>query len=79
MNVLVLMDSFKGSLSSVECGKAVAEGIRRVYPESSVKILPVANGGEGTLEALMKKDIAFENLKGTSEQAFRLIRAAKKI
>ncbi len=53
MNVLVLMDSFKGSLSSVECGKAVAEGIGKVYPESSVKVLPVADGGEGTLDALL--------------------------
>lgn len=54
MNVLILIDSFKGSLSSLEGGEAIAEGIRSVYPDSRIKILPAADGGEGTLDALLQ-------------------------
>jgi len=53
MKVLIAIDSFKGSLSSLEAGTAAAEGIRRVYPESECEVLTVADGGEGTVEALM--------------------------
>ncbi|MBR4288305.1 MAG: glycerate kinase [Clostridia bacterium] len=54
MTVLLLMDSFKGSLSSVECGNAAAEGIKAAFPESKTKVLPIADGGEGTLDALLQ-------------------------
>ena len=46
------MDSFKGSLSSIEAGNAVCSGILRVYPEAKINVLPLADGGEGTVEAL---------------------------
>lgn len=52
MKVVVAMDSFKGSLSSMEAGKAVREGVKRVFPEAEVCIRPLADGGEGTVEAL---------------------------
>lgn len=52
MNVVVAIDSLKGSLSSMEAGRAAGEGIRRVYPEADVIICPLADGGEGTVEAL---------------------------
>lgn len=48
MKVLIAMDSFKGSCSSLEAGNAVAEGVRRVYPLANVTVLPIADGGEGT-------------------------------
>ncbi len=54
MKVLIAIDSFKGSLSSVEAGEAAAEGIKRVYPDAVADIMPVADGGEGTVEALVK-------------------------
>lgn len=54
MNVLLLIDSFKGSLPSVECGNAAAEGIKAAFPQSKTKVLPVADGGEGTLDALLQ-------------------------
>ena len=47
------MDSFKGSLGSIEAGKAVAEGIRRADGETDVIVRPLADGGEGTVEALV--------------------------
>ena len=46
------MDSFKGSLTSMEAGAAVSSGILRVYPDAKIKVLPLADGGEGTVEAL---------------------------
>jgi glycerate kinase len=47
------MDSFKGSASSLEIASYVQAGILRVRPDAEVKILPVADGGEGTVEALV--------------------------
>lgn len=52
MNILVAMDSFKGSLSSIEAGNAVKDGILSASSEHEVTILPLADGGEGTLSAL---------------------------
>ncbi len=53
MKALIAMDSFKGSLTSREAGMAAAEGIKRVYPDAECEVLTVADGGEGTVEALM--------------------------
>lgn len=52
MKTVIAIDSFKGSLTSVEAGQACAEGIKRVYPDSENIIVPVADGGEGTVDAL---------------------------
>ena len=52
MNVTIAIDSLKGSLSSLEAGHAIEEGIRRVYKSASVNVRPLADGGEGTVEAL---------------------------
>lgn len=54
MDILVVVDSFKGSLSSVEAGNAVKAGIRRVSPDSNVIVKPLADGGEGTTDALVE-------------------------
>lgn len=53
MNVVIAIDSFKGSLSSLEAADAVREGIWRAHPKASVTILPLADGGEGTVDALI--------------------------
>lgn len=52
MKVIVAIDSLKGSLSSLEAGKAAEEGIKRAMPEADIIIKPVADGGEGTVSAL---------------------------
>ena len=52
MNAVIAIDSFKGSLSSMEAGKAAAEGIWRVDKDAKIAIRPLADGGEGTVEAL---------------------------
>ncbi len=51
MNILIATDSYKGCLSSVEAGAAMAEGVAAVYPAADVAVLPVSDGGEGMLEA----------------------------
>lgn len=50
--VLLAIDSFKGSVSSAQAEEAVAEGVRRVWPDAEVRTLPLADGGEGTLDAV---------------------------
>ena len=52
MKVTIAIDSFKGSLSSLQAGDAVREGILRVYGDAAVQVRPLADGGEGTVEAL---------------------------
>lgn len=52
MKVLVALDSFKGSLSSVEAGEAVKRGVLRVCPDVECTVRPLADGGEGTVDAL---------------------------
>ena len=52
MKVVVAIDSLKGSLSSLEAGTAVSEGIHRCISDAEVIVRPLADGGEGTVEAL---------------------------
>lgn len=53
MKAVIAIDSFKGSLSSIEAGNAAAEGIRRADAHAQVIVRPLADGGEGTVEALV--------------------------
>lgn len=52
MKILVAPDKFKGSLTALEVCKAVEEGIKQYLPNSYISKLPLADGGEGSLEAL---------------------------
>ncbi|WP_003544134.1 glycerate kinase [Desulfotomaculum nigrificans] len=53
MKVLVAVDSFKGSLSSIGVAQSITTGIHRVFPEAEILSAPMADGGEGTVEALV--------------------------
>ncbi|MGQ9608930.1 MAG: glycerate kinase family protein [bacterium] len=53
MKIIIAPDSFKGSLSALEVGNAIKEGILRVIPEANIEIIPMADGGEGTVDALV--------------------------
>lgn len=55
MKVVVAMDSFKGSLTSLQAGEAVREGIRKVRENADVVVKPLGDGGEGTAEALINE------------------------
>ena len=52
MRVVVAIDSFKGSMSSLEAGEAILKGIKKAHKDAEVEIRPLADGGEGTVEAL---------------------------
>ena len=52
MKIVLAIDSFKGSLASAQAEQAVAEGIRRVYPDAEVVSYPVSDGGEGIVDSL---------------------------
>lgn len=51
MKVVIAIDSFKGSMSSMESGMAAKEGVLSVFPDAEVVVKPLADGGEGTVEA----------------------------
>ena len=50
--ILIAPDSFKGSLTSVEVARALADGWGRARPDDAIVLSPLADGGEGTLEAV---------------------------
>lgn len=54
LRVLVAPQSFKGSLDAVGVASAIARGLRRVWPDALVDELPLADGGEGTVRALVR-------------------------
>lgn len=54
MKVVVAIDSLKGSMTSMEAGRAIREGILNVLPDTEVIVKPLADGGEGTTEALVE-------------------------
>lgn len=54
MKVIVAIDSLKGSLSSMEAGLAIKEGVLAAQPDAEVIVKPLADGGEGTTDALIE-------------------------
>jgi len=53
MKIVFAIDSFKGSLDSISAGNAAALGARRVFPDAECVVRPLADGGEGTVDALV--------------------------
>ena len=54
MKVVAAIDSFKGSMTSMEAGNAVKKGILAAKPDAEVWLSPLADGGEGTVDALIE-------------------------
>ena len=52
MKIIIAIDSFKGSLSSMAAGEAAARAAREVFPAAEIQVFPLADGGEGTVDAL---------------------------
>ena len=53
MNILVAPDSFKDSLSASEASRIISEAISALIPSASIRQIPISDGGEGLLEALL--------------------------
>ena len=52
MRILISPQGFKGTLSGQSAANAIAEGARRVFPDSYLDLVPIADGGHGSLEVL---------------------------
>ncbi|WGK69082.1 glycerate kinase [Candidatus Haliotispira prima] len=52
-HIVIAADSFKGSNTSTEVGQAMQRGFQKVFPQTGFRIVPVADGGEGTVEAVL--------------------------
>ena len=53
MKILIAPDSFKNALSAMEVGKCIKTGLLKAMPDAEIELLPMADGGEGTVEALI--------------------------
>lgn len=53
MKIVIAPDSFKESCSAIQAAEAIAAGFKLVFPEANILLVPMADGGEGTLECLL--------------------------
>ena len=53
IKVVTAIDSFKGSVSSLEAGYAAKDAVLSVYKDAEVVVMPLADGGEGTVKTLV--------------------------
>ncbi|MCL2913208.1 glycerate kinase [Shewanella corallii] len=53
MKIVIAPDSFKESLSALEVARAIEKGFKREFPDADYQIVPMADGGEGTVDALV--------------------------
>ena len=61
MTIIIAIDSFKGSATSQQLNHAVANGIKSLLPETDIKSYPIADGGEGTLDAFYENGIGSQS------------------
>lgn len=57
MKIICAPDSFKESISATDAAHAMHRGIQKVYPEAHVEICPIADGGEGTVQAMVEATV----------------------
>ncbi|WP_386080000.1 glycerate kinase [Vreelandella sp. F11] len=75
MNVLLCPDSFKDALSAQDAAAAMARGVLRAMPEAQVQVCPLADGGEGSLDALIaatgaqRRQLTVQDALGRPRQA----------
>ena len=53
MKIVIAPDSFKGSLTALQVAEAIETGLRRVFPAATIEKVPMADGGEGTVQSLV--------------------------
>lgn len=67
MRVIAAPDSFKGSLTAIKAAEAIEEGIRLVFKDAEVIKVPIADGGEGTVDAIttaVNGEVVYKNVHG---------------
>ncbi|MDO0821570.1 glycerate kinase family protein [Desulfosporosinus nitroreducens] len=75
MRIVIAPDSFKGCLNALGVAQAMRKGVQRVYPESIVEMIPMADGGEGTVEAMLSSVRGVEVKVNTTDPLGRPIKA----
>jgi len=53
MKIIIAPDSFKGSLTAIEVSDAIEQGVREIFPEAEIVKIPMADGGDGTVQCLV--------------------------
>lgn len=53
MKIVIAPDSFKGSVTALQAAEAIEHGVRRVFPDTEIEKIPMADGGEGTVQSLV--------------------------
>ena len=53
MKIVVAPDSFKGSVTALQAANAMETGLRRIFPAATIEKIPMADGGEGTVQSLV--------------------------
>jgi glycerate kinase len=74
MKIVIAPDSFKGSLTAQEAARAIAEGVRSVLPDAAVDLIPMADGGEGTLNVLISATKGMYKRAGAIDPIGRIIK-----
>ncbi len=67
MRVVIAPQALKGSLTAEEIGQAIALGVQAVYPQAHIDVVPIADGGEGTVQALVDAtggELAWQTVTG---------------
>lgn len=54
MKIVIAPQAFKGSMDATRVAEAIARGVRQIYPEAQLVLLPLADGGEGTVQAMVR-------------------------
>ena len=53
MKILIAPDSYKNSLSALEVATSIGKGLKKALPEMDIRIVPMADGGEGTVKSII--------------------------
>ncbi len=53
MKIVIAPDSFKGSLTALQVAEAIEQGLKKIFPEAQIEKVPMADGGEGTVQSLV--------------------------
>ena len=75
MRILIAPDSFKGSLTALDAARGIAEGVARVFPDADLDLVPLADGGEGTVDALVEATDGLPRALNVRDPLGRPIRA----
>lgn len=75
VRVVIAPDSFKGSMKSSEAAKRIQQGIQSVFPDWTCERIPVADGGEGTLDAILTATGGYKVPSTVQDPLGRMMRA----